>query len=104
MKRLSILAIFVLILLVGCTQTAPSSDITIKDFSFNPAEFTAKKGASVSWSNEDSVVHKITMDSGLFEQTLNSGEQSSYTFNEAGTYSYHCGLHPKMKGKIIITE
>ncbi len=39
----------------------------------------------------------------LFDITLKPGEQGSFTFNEKGTYCYHCHLHPNMKGKIIVT-
>jgi plastocyanin len=26
-----------------------------------------------------------------------------YTFENGGTYDYHCKLHPEMVGKIIVT-
>ncbi|MFQ5886404.1 MAG: plastocyanin/azurin family copper-binding protein, partial [Anaerolineae bacterium] len=33
---------------------------------------------------------------------LNKGDSWSYTFDVAGTFDYICGLHPSMKGQIII--
>ncbi|HTZ41834.1 MAG TPA: plastocyanin/azurin family copper-binding protein [Candidatus Omnitrophota bacterium] len=30
------------------------------------------------------------------------GGTYSHTFAAAGTYSYHCSIHPSMKGTIIV--
>ena len=33
---------------------------------------------------------------------LDTGESFSYTFKDAGTFEYYCGLHPRMTGKIVV--
>jgi plastocyanin len=34
--------------------------------------------------------------------TIDSDESFVYTFDQAGTYDYICGLHPHMHGQIVV--
>jgi plastocyanin len=67
-----------------------------------------QKGTTVTWTNYDPVAHSVesgTHDNptGLFESSLlNQGQSFSYTFNEAGTFVYHCDPHPYMTGVVIV--
>ncbi len=82
---------------------ATSAAVSIKNFAFNPAELTVSKGAKVTWTDEDAVPHKIVSDTFAFSSdSLSNGQTFEFTFNDAGTYDYHCGIHPSMKGKIIV--
>jgi len=83
-------------------ECGPTAEISIKDFAFNPAEITIKKGMTVKWMNEDSVIHDVTMDNGAFDHDINPGESFEYKFTESGTYDYHCDIHTSMKGKVIV--
>jgi plastocyanin len=75
--------------------------ISIIDFAFNPSEVSVEKGTTVIWTNMDAIPHSVTGD--FFSSgTLNSDESFTYTFDEDGTYEYHCSFHPQMKGKIIV--
>jgi len=75
--------------------------VTIQNFAFNPPELQVKVGDTVTWTNMDSASHTIKSD--LFQSdTLKNGDSFSFTFDTAGTYDYICGLHPSMKGKIIV--
>ncbi len=78
--------------------------VAIKGFAFNPDTLTIKKGAKITWTNEDSAPHTVTSDSGTFlnSVTLHQGESYSQTFDQAGTFSYHCAIHPMMKGTITV--
>ena len=78
--------------------------VNIKTFSFNPSTLTVKVGTIVTWTNEDSTKHTITSDSGneLNSPQLSQGETYSHTFNQAGTYNYHCSIHYSMTGKVIV--
>jgi len=83
------------------TQTVKTYNINVQNFSFTPATLTIKKGSVVTWINNDSVPH--TINSTIFDSDKLSKNQSfSYTFNNAGTFDYYCGLHPSMKGAIIV--
>lgn len=76
--------------------------ITIKDFAFTPSEVTVSKGTVVTWFNADSAKHTVAFDNLPIELTLNAGESQMTTFSEAGEFSYHCSIHPSMKGKVIV--
>ena len=85
------------------TSTPRTYDIEIKGFAFSPAILTIKKGDSVRWTNKDSMKHTATADNGKFDsKTLNKDQSFTFTFNEAGEYSYICSIHPYMKAKIIV--
>ena len=79
-------------------------DIEIKNFDYSQKELRIKAGDIVIWTNKDSTRHTITSDSGdeLDSELLAVGETYSQTFNQPGTFSYHCTPHPYMKGKIIV--
>lgn len=94
------------------TQTTPTSTmktiggqnaITIQNFAFSPATLTVKVGDKVTWTNQDSVGHSATADDGSFDTgVFGQGQSASTTFSKAGTYTYHCSVHPMMKGTIIV--
>ncbi|MBI2529785.1 MAG: cupredoxin family copper-binding protein [Candidatus Diapherotrites archaeon] len=86
------------------TTTAPQIyTINIQNFAFSPAQLTIKRGDSIIWTNLDSVAHTATSDTGAFDSGA-LGKNASWirTFNEAGTFEYHCTPHPYMKAKIIV--
>lgn len=95
-----------MVLVSGCTQKPveqiKNETVIIKDFAFNPQNITVKSGATVTWVNEDSVTHDITIDNGLFDHDINPGESFSYIFSQSGIYDYHCAIHTYMKGRIIV--
>jgi len=86
------------------TATEPIMvDIGISGFAFNPATIRIAKGTTVTWTQKDSTKHSATSDDGVFDSPLLSkGETYSRTFNEAGTFEYHCTPHSSMKGKVIV--
>ena len=85
-------------------QTSAKSDVSISNFSFNPGSITVNKGATVVWTNNDSVGHTVTADQGAGPASglLNPGETYAFTFNEPGTFNYHCSVHPSMKGTVTV--
>lgn len=63
------------------------------------------KGSTVRWLNETDALHTVTSDNGAFLGSGTFGRGQTYTviFNTAGTFAYHCALHPYMKAQIIVT-
>lgn len=89
----------------GSENSAAAPDVTIKGFAYNPATLTVKVGTTVKWTNNDSVAHTVTSDTGLFDSgELASGDTYSFTFTQAGTFVYHCAMHPSMVALIIVTN
>jgi plastocyanin len=86
---------------------APSSAdaVTIADFAFEPEELTVATGATVRWVNTDDAEHSIesTADALAFEsERLAQDAGFEQTFEEAGEYSYVCGIHNFMSGTITV--
>ncbi len=92
------------------SQTPQSGEVAvaISDYTFGPAKVTVKKGSKVTWTNQDGVEHDISPDKTTTEfkksELLGKGKSYSVTFNTVGTYTYHCGPHPYMKGTVEVVE
>jgi plastocyanin len=80
-------------------------DISVVDFAFEPGTVSVPVGATVTWTNTGARPHTVTADDGTFDSgRLDPGEQFSQTFDQPGTFAYHCGFHPEMQGSIVVTE
>jgi len=79
-------------------------DVDIKSGAFTPAVIRITKGTTVDWVNKESIPHTVSSDFGeeLDSDTLGRDQKYSHTFTQAGTYAYHCGFHPSMKGTITV--
>ena len=87
------------------TAATTASAATIQGFSFQPGVLKAKPGAKVTWTNRDAVTHTVTADNGSFASgNLQPGRSFSFTFTRAGTFAYHCSIHPSMHGSVIVTD
>jgi plastocyanin len=72
----------------------PMVTVIIKARAFDPATITIKEGTTITWINEDPMLHYVVhlpevnhpqlFDSGW----LSSGQSFSYTFFEKGRYNY----------------
>ncbi len=122
MKKITLLALAALVAAVvmtaGCTSssnTSPSSSpqvstagqntVSMKNIAFNPSSLTINKGATVTWTNDDSTTHTVTSDTGLWDSgNLSPGQTYTHQFNDTGTFPYHCSSHvgQGMKGTIIV--
>jgi len=87
------------------TDNKPSEsakqNISIQGFAFNPSAVTVKVGETVTWTNEDSAPHDVKSDN-FTSPLMAKGESFEYKFDTAGTYDYNCGIHPSMKGQVIV--
>lgn len=82
---------------------AQSAAVTIMDFQFSPQTMTVAVGTTVTWTNHGPSAHTTTSDTGVWDSgTLAPGQSFSHTFNQPGTYPYHCAIHPFMKGTIVV--
>ncbi len=91
------------------TGEQSGSAVTMQGIAFSPATLTVKKGTTVTWTNQDGVEHNVVSDTdspngGLNGSLISKGEQFSFTFTTAGTYKYHCSIHPHMMATVVVTE
>ena len=90
-------------------SSTPGCEETNSCFSPNPV--TIAVGETVTWANTDTAAHTATGGtpadglSGVFDSSLiMAGGSYSFTFDTAGTYDYHCMVHPWMLGSVIVGE
>lgn len=75
--------------------------------SFSPNPDTVTVGQTVSWHNADVMAHTATSDgsgSGSFNTgTIGAGATSTpIAMNIAGSFPYHCSIHPGMTGTLVV--
>jgi plastocyanin len=86
----------------------PTAQVTISNYSFNPASLTVKAGTTVRWTNTDGVRHTVTflghegMMTGMGSGLMGHMESYEYTFTQPGAYQYRCGSHYDMNGTIDV--
>ena len=73
-------------------------------FGFSPKALTVTVGATVTWKNTTSVAHTVTSDDGAsFDSGIvPAGGTFTFTFTKAGSYAYHCDIHPYMKATVVV--
>ena len=90
----------------SCTDAAAASGpvITIEGtHSLNPSDETIKVGDSVTWTNNSSNNHQIGFDAGPKCGFTQIGKSVSVKFDNPGTFTYVCKIHPTyMKGTITV--
>jgi plastocyanin len=82
----------------------PTKTVLIQNFRFKPAHITIKRGTRVRWINKDSTAHTATANNGRsFDSgSLGPRKRYSHTFKSAGKKSYHCEIHPDMRGSVVV--
>jgi plastocyanin len=93
----------------GGATAGKSASVTLKDIAFHPANVTVAKGGTVTWTNDDTVGHDVTKESGPGKDFksgtpggLTNGATFKQTFTTAGTIKYRCTVHPGMEGTITV--
>ena len=73
-------------------------------YCFSPTTITIPVGSSVTWTNQPSAPHTATADSEAWKTpTVSPAGSATVAFNTAGTFPYHCSIHPFMHGTIVVT-
>ena len=73
--------------------------------SFSPNPATVKVGQTVAWKNADAITHTATANGGAFNTgNIAAGATSSpVMMSTAGSFDYHCSIHPTMVGTLTVT-
>lgn len=71
---------------------------------YSPSVIKISAGTTVTWTNDDQVIHTITdlgneFDSGFIQPD----ETWEHTFDAKGNYYYFCSIHPWMTGAVIVS-
>lgn len=92
------------------TTTSPPSSgsdtaaVNIDNFAFNPGDLTVSVGTTVTWTNAQATEHTVTGDDENFDSAnLPEGASFSQVFDTAGTFAYHCTIHPSMTATVTVS-
>jgi plastocyanin len=90
--------------LVGGTALAADQSVAISGQSYSPASVTVSVGDTVTWTNSDAMAHTATADDASWDtgNIGGSGGTGAVTFATAGTFPYHCDIHPQMTGTVTV--
>jgi len=85
-------------------HSSETFNVAISNFAYAPSEIHIKVGDKIIWTNEDSVGHTVTSDSGseLDSALFGKNETYEHVFNTSGNFTYHCTPHKFMTGKVIV--
>ena len=93
-------------ILKSCTKASDPglNEVFIQNSAFSPSTITVLANTAITWTNRDGMPHTVTSDTG---NELGSGNIPAYgtwshTFTVAGTYQYHCTIHPTMKATVKV--
>jgi plastocyanin len=100
---------FTLAILTGLSAGALAANQVIHQQGrvFSSESVSIKKGASLTFLNDDSVPHNILSASKGNEFNLGSqapGMSTDVTFKEAGDVQVLCAIHPRMKMMVKVTD
>jgi plastocyanin len=97
----------------GAQAESATAAVQITDTAFVPETIKIKQGQSVTWTNTDISLHQVAADPypshsklpSLFSQeSLSQNETYTFTFDKAGTYTYHDPLNPTALKATVIVE
>lgn len=87
----------------GTPVSIPTGAQTLGNQAFSPDAVDVAVGTTVTWTNNDSITHTSTSDgAGWDSGAIAPRAQFSRTFQNAGTFPYHCSIHPGMVGTITV--
>jgi len=90
------------LVLVAPASTATST-VQIKSTGFVPAAVTINQDDLVTWTNTDTKDHQVVANGGSFASPiLTPGKTYTHAFGGGGTFRYHDGLHPTLKGTVTV--
>jgi plastocyanin len=110
----SMILLVAVTLFIGCSNdngyaAGPGNDKVVDAVgvtTWNPTPITIKAGEAVTFRNNSSTTHNVQFEQGTAGHPANvtdfQASSKSVTFATAGTYAYHCGIHPAMQGQIIV--
>jgi len=77
--------------------------VGIFESDFVPRNRSIAAGMTIEWFNADTIAHTTTSDTGLWDSgDLSQYQSFQHTFDQPGTYPYHCSRHPSMTGTITV--
>jgi plastocyanin len=103
MRRFIPIAVASVALVLAAPASTATSTVQIKSTGFVPATVTINQNDSVTWTNTDTKDHQVVANGGSFASAiLTPGKTYTHAFRAGGTFRYHDGLHPTLRGTITV--
>lgn len=98
---LFVLSVFLRFSTVGAQQPVI---VDMREYSFQPRDTRITVGTAVQWINHDDVPHSIAMEGGRPGSSgpIAPGRDYTFSFREAGRFTYRCAIHPTMLGVVTV--
>jgi plastocyanin len=90
-------------------QTTPAAgattvEVRVDNFVFQPQVLRIRKGTTVRWVNHVDIPHSIVVAAlGIHSSPMDTDQSYTQVFEKTGTFPYICGLHPHMKGQVVVS-
>ena len=89
---------------ISCNDGGAGTPAEIFDNGFRPIPVAADADKTVTWTNTGNSTHNVTFDNGGPDcGELANAETLSVLFPGAGSYAYHCRIHPSMVGTVTVS-
>jgi plastocyanin len=99
----------VILIMTGVVPPANAGIVTslnVHDYAFNPATTTIALGTAADWTNTGPSMHQPAQNSPLslwkVPAVMAGHTSNTVTLFAAGTFAYHCQIHPMMHGTIRV--
>jgi plastocyanin len=79
-----------------------AATVSISNFKFRPSTLSVAKGTRVVFSNASGVAHTATRGGSFDTRRIKPGGSVGVRFSQKGRFSYHCKIHPFMRGTIVV--
>jgi plastocyanin len=102
--RLALVVAFAATCVLATARASDETKVAIDNFVFSPAQISVKKGTRVVFVNRDDIPHSVvTTDGKIRSKALDTDDSFAFVFDKPGEFVYFCGLHPHMRGTIMVT-
>lgn len=72
---------------------------------FSPTGVQVVTGEQVTWTNGSVRPHDVAADDGSFDSgRMPPGAAFTQRFEIAGSFAFHCSLHPGMTGRVVVSD
>ena len=103
MRKLALLTMLATALLAAPQALAKTVSVQITGDGFTPATVTLARQDTVVWKNTSDSKREVVADDGSFSSpVLSPGQTYAHAFVSNGTFGYHGGLHPALKGAVVV--
>jgi plastocyanin len=82
------------------SASAATVSVSVTNFRFSPASVTVGQGGKVAWTFHS--LHTTTSNQGFWDSGMRSSGTFTMSFADAGTFGYHCTMHPFMTGSVKV--